>query len=340
LDAVASKRRTILVGLGLTIAAIAAFILSRVIMTILVAIAASYMLLPAHKWTIRHGIPSYWSAILVTLAGVVASLTLIVPFVFVLYVRRDALLDGIAALDTSIPVPFGSETVILNLTPLQEVLTPNVSRVAVVAAQQASIYSMKFVVYAFVVFALLYYYDRLRSLVFGPVPAMYHDIIDRVHTRIREVLFGHYVLVLAGGVVTYATGLGVFLLLDYQLPFILALVGAVLWTLPFISAAPLVVGLAAFHLLEGELLMVVAITTLGAVFLVALPNLIVDVVRFRLGDPKRLSQTLYFVGFVGGGLTIGVVGFIIGPIVLAIVVALTNLLAEGSYSDPVGGHSE
>ncbi|WP_340099324.1 hypothetical protein [Salinibaculum salinum] len=336
----ASERRTVLVGLGVVIAAIAALVLSRVIMTILVAIAASYMLLPAHKWTIRHGVPSYWSAILVTLAGVVASLALIVPFVFVLYVRRDALLDGIAALDTSIPVTVGSETVILNLTPLQEALTPNVSRVAVVAAQQMSVYSAKFVVYAFVVFALLYYYNSLRSLVFGPIPAMYHDVIDRVHGRIREVLFGHYVLVLVGGVVTYGTGLGVFLLLDYELPFILALVGAVLWTLPFISAAPLALGLAVFHLLEGELVMFVAIATLGAVFLIALPNLIVDVVRFRLGDPERLSQTLYFVGFVGGGLTIGVVGFIVGPIVLAIVVALTNLLAESSHSETVESHSE
>ncbi len=335
-----SQRRTVLVGLGFVVAVIAAFVLSRVIMTILVAIAASYMLLPAHKWTIRQGFPPYWSAILVTLAGVAASLVLILPFVFVLYVRRDALLRGIAALDTSYPVLFGGETFVLNLTPVQEALTPNVSRVAVVAAQQASVYSAKFVVYAFVVFALLYYSNRLRSLVFGPVPAMYHDIIDRVHTRIREVLFGHYVLVLVGGIVTYATGLGVFLLLDYQLPFVLALIGAVLWTLPFISAAPIVVGLAVFHFLEGELLMLVAITALGAVFLVALPNLIVDVVRFRLGDPERLSQTLYFVGFVGGGLTIGVVGFIIGPIVLTIVVALSGLLAESSHSDPAQSHSE
>jgi predicted PurR-regulated permease PerM len=322
------------VGLGFLIASIAAFVLSGVIMTILVAVAASYMLLPAHKWTIRHGVPPYWSAILVTLAGVVVSLALIVPFVFVLYARRDALLDGIAALDTSIPVTVGSETLTLNLTPLQEALTPNVSRVAVAAAQQASVYSAKFIVYAFVVFALLYYHTKLRSLAFGPVPTGYHDIADRVHVRVREVLFGHYVLVLAGGVVTYVTGLGIFLLLDYQLPFILALIGAVLWALPFISAAPLVFGLAVFHFLEGELLALFAVATLGIIFLVALPNLIVDAVRFRLGDPERLSQTLYFVGFVGGGLTVGLVGVVIGPIVLAIVVALTNLLAEGSSIGP------
>ena len=328
-----SDRRTVLVGLALVVAAIAAFVLSHVLATISVAIAASYMLLPVHKWTIRQGVPAYWSAIVSTLAGVLVSLVLLFPFGFVLYARRDALLNVIAALDTSIPVSVGGQELLLNLTPVQEAVTPSVSRLAVIAAQSASIYSAKFVVYGFVVFALLYYHNRLRSLVFGPVPAMYHDVIDRIHTRIREVLFGHYVLVLVGGVVTYVTSLGVFLLLDYQLPFVLALVGAGLWVLPFISAAPLVFGLAAFHLLNGELVMFAAIAALGTIFLVAVPNLIVDAVKFRLGDPERLSQTLYFVGFVGGGLTIGFVGFIIGPLVLTIVVSLSGLLAEYANTD-------
>ena len=327
-----NDRQTVLVGLAVAAAVSAAFVLSEVLATISTAVAVSYMLLPAHKWTTRHGVPSYWSAILATLAGVVLSLVVLLPFAFVLYVRREALLDGIAVLDTSAVISVGGETLIVNLAPIQEAVTPSVSGAAVLAAQSASVLSMKFIVYGFVVFALLYYHARLRSLVFGPVPATYHDVIDRIHKRVREVLFGHYVLVLVGGAVTYATGLGVFLLLGYQLPFVLAILGAVLWVLPFISAAPLVVGLAVFHLLEGELVMFVVISLLGAIFLVALPNLIVDAVRFRLGDPERLSQTLYFVGFVGGGLTVGLVGFIIGPLALTIVVSLSGLLVE--YASP------
>lgn len=326
-------------GLGLVTAAAAAFVLSAVVATIAVAIAASYMLLPTHKWMIRHGIPSYWSAILATLAGVAASLGLLVPFVFVLYVRRQALIDGIAALDTTIPVSVGGETVRVSLTPVQEAVTPNVSRLAVLVGQKLSTLSAKFVVYGFVVFALLYYHDKLRALIFGPVPAGYHYVVDRVHTRIREVLFGHYVLVIVGGVVTYVTGLGVFLLLDYPLPFVLALLGAVLWVLPFVSAAPLVFGLAVVHFLGGEFVMLISITALGSIFLVAIPNLAVDAVRFRLGDPERLSQTLYFVGFVGGGLTVGFVGFVLGPVMLTVLVTLIGVLAEVSGSKPVGDHS-
>lgn len=333
----ASDRTTVLVWLGLLIGLIAAFVLSSVLTTIGVAIAASYMLLPVHKWTIRQGVPAYWSAILATIAGVIVSILLLVPFGFVLYARRQALISGINALDATIPLTLGGQEYTVNLTPVQEALTPSVSRVAVIVASQASVFSAKFVVYAFVVFALLYYHQKLRSLVFGPLPGQYHIVVDRIHTRIREMLFGHYVLVLVGGLVTYVTGLGVFLLLGYQLPYVLSLLGAVLWILPFVSAAPLVLALAVFHLVNGEIVMFVAISTLGAIFLVAVPNLIVDAVRFRLGDPERLSQTLYFVGFVGGGLTIGLVGFIIGPLALTVLVTLSGLLAEVSGTEAVGG---
>ncbi len=332
----ATERRTVLVGTGLVVAAIAAFVLSHVIGTIAIAIAASYVLLPLHKWFNRHGVPAYWSAILTTLAGVVVSLVLLLPFAFVLYVRRRALVQAIDALDASVPIEVGETSYVISLAPVQEALTPNVSQFAVELGQRLSVLSAKFIVYAFVVFALLYYHSKLRSLVFGPVPPTYHFIIDEIHTRLREVIFGHYVLVLVGGAVTYTTGLGVFFLLGYNLPFALALVGAVLWILPFVSAAPLVFGLAVWHLLNGELLMMLLITALGAIFLVAIPNLFVDAVRFRFGDPERLSQTMYFVGFVGGGLTIGLVGFIVGPLLLTILVTLVGLLAKASATEPTG----
>jgi predicted PurR-regulated permease PerM len=79
--------------------------------------------------------------------------------------------------------------------------------------------------------------------------------------------------------------------------------------------------------------MMLLITALGSIFLVAIPNLFVDAVRFRFGDPERLSQTMYFVGFVGGGLTVGLVGFVVGPLVLTVLVTLVGLLARASTAE-------
>jgi predicted PurR-regulated permease PerM len=50
----------------------------------------------------------------------------------------------------------------------------------------------------------------------------------------------------------------------------------------------------------------------------------------RLGRPERLSSSLYFVGFVGGGLSFGLVGLVAGPLALGILSSLMGLLAEGA----------
>lgn len=323
------ERQTVLVGAGVTIALVAAFVLSHVLATIVVAVAASYMLLPVHRWTVRRGVPSYWSAIVTTVLGVIVSLALLAPFIFVLYIRRSTLIDVVTSLDGSFSITLGQETSVLDLTALQEAIVPSISRLAVFIGRELSVLSAKFVVYAFVVFALLYYHNRLRSLVFGPVPSAYHGLVETIHTRVRGVLFGHYVLVIVGGVTTYVAGLGVFLFLGYEVPYALALVGAVLWVLPFVTAAPLVFVLAVFHIREGQLLMGLTVTVIGAVFLVALPTIIVEAVRSRLGQPERLSQALYFVGFVGGGLTVGLVGFVAGPLALTVLTTLFQELGPG-----------
>jgi predicted PurR-regulated permease PerM len=43
----------------------------------------------------------------------------------------------------------------------------------------------------------------------------------------------------------------------------------------------------------------------------------------------RLPASLYFVGFTGGVLTVGVIGIIAGPLAVAVLVEVIDLLSEG-----------
>ncbi len=327
----AGERRRLLWLVGLTVTAVAALVLSAVIETVLVAIAASYVLLPVHRWTIRRGLKPYWSAMTTTVVGVVGTLLVVVPIGFVLYVRREVVVDSLQRLSGEVTLfVVSDQPVVLDLGAIREGVVPGLSDFAVSVAQSLSTLSAKFVVFAFVVFALLYYHESLRGMAFGPVPAAYHEVIDRVHRRVRGVLFGHYVLAFVGGGVTYALGLVVFLGLGYEIPFFLALVGAVLWVLPYVSAAPLVFVLTVIHAVSGELVMALTVGVVGAVALVAAPRVVVQVARRTFGQPSGLDHVLYFVGFVGGGLTIGLVGVVIGPIALAVLTALSDAVADDS----------
>lgn len=325
------ERRRLLWGVGLTVAAAATFVLSAVIETVLVAIATSYVLLPVHRWFLRRGIRHYWSAIVTTVLGIAVALLTAVPFGFVLYIRREAIIETLQRLDGELTlVVISNQPVVLDLGRLRETFVPELSAIAVSIAQSLSTVAAKFVVFAFVVFAILYYHENLRRLAFGPVPPGYHEVIDRVHARVEEVLFGHYALVFVGGAITYVLGLVVFIGLGYRIPFFLALAGAVLWILPYVNAAPLVFALTVSHVYSGELVMALIVGVLGAVVLVATPGLLVQSVRQRFDNPSRLDHALYLVGFVGGGLTIGLVGFVLGPLALAIVTTLVDALADTS----------
>lgn len=327
----AEERRQLLWVVGLVVTVVAAFVLSAVIETVLVAIAASYVLLPGHRWITRRGLKPYWSAIMATVVGVAGALSVALPIGFVLYVRREVIVDFLQQLSGEVTLLVVSgQPIVIDIGGIRESIVPELSGLAVSLAQSLSTLSAKFVVFAFVVFAVLYYHENLRGMAFGPVPSAYHGAIERVHHRVRGVLFGHYVLALVGGGVTYSLGLVVFTGFGYEIPFFLALVGAVLWILPYVSAAPLVFVLTVTHALNGELMMAVTIGVVGAIVLVAAPRLIVQATKRRLGEPSGLSHVLYFVGFVGGGLTVGVVGVVLGPLALAVLTGLSESVAPGN----------
>ena len=321
------QRRKILVGLTLLTVGFAAIVLSRVIWTVVLGITAAYVLFPLHKWLLNRGIPAYWSAMISALFVVVATLLLFSPIGVVLFLRRAETIDFLRDLPAELEVTVGETEVSLNLVTVQERITPELTDLALSIAAQVSILAAQFVVFAFVVFALLYYHERLDPLVYNSIPPEYHGVVDALHMRVRDVLFGHYVLVIIGGAVTYIAGVAVFSLLGYSLPLVFSLAAAILWILPFVSPAPLVLALGLYHLLVGEIFSAALIGLFGVLFLVAVPRVFVAEGRYRLGHPQSISPSVYFIGFVGGFLTIGLVGIVVGPIALALLGELLNLLS-------------
>jgi predicted PurR-regulated permease PerM len=325
---VAPTRRNILIGvLGATVA-VAAIILSRVIGTFVLAIAAAYVLLPVHRWLLSKGVPPYWSAIISTGAIVVIGSALLFPVAVVLWTQWDQISDLVTEQSLAYTFTISGREIDLSVTQIQEAFFPNVDEMAVTLAREATVYGPQAVVFAFVIFALLYYHDRLKPLAYTPLPGPYHDVVNAIHSRIREVLFGHYVLTIIAATVTYVAGIFVFWLLGYSLPFVFALTAALFWILPFVVPSVFVLGLGAYHVLVGDLLLAGLIIVIGSIFLIGLPRLVVAEFRERFGQPRPLSSTVYFIGFVGGALTIGIYGIVIGPLALAVLGVVLDLLAD------------
>lgn len=322
------NRRRILVALTVLTVGFAAVVLSQVVWTVVLGIAAAYVLLPFHKWLMGRGVPAYWSAIVSSLFIVVLVLVLFTPIGVVLFLRRQETIEFIQDTPDQQEFTIGDSLVTIDIDTVQEQFVPGLSDLAPALLAQLSVLASKFVVFAFVVFALLYYHEQLRPLAYNAIPSPYHGVVDAVHWRVRDVLFGHYVLAVVGLTVTYISGIAVFSLLGYSLPLVFSLAAALLWILPFVSPAPLVAGLGLYHLFVGEPVSALLIGLFGILFLVAIPRVFVAEGRYRLDNPRPLSSSVYFIGFVGGFLTVGFVGIVVGPLALAILGELLELLSR------------
>ncbi|WP_154018032.1 AI-2E family transporter, partial [Halorubrum sp. AJ67] len=198
--------------------------------------------------------------------------------------------------------------------------------VAIAVAAAAPVLVLELVVFTFLVYGILYRPGAVATAVFGVVPDEYHDVPTRLHERTRETLYSIYVLQAATAAGTFVLALGVFRILGYGSPVLLAVIAGVLQFVPVVGPSVLVVGLAAGDLVVGETARAVAVLVLGLVVVSFVPD---AVIRTQLaGRTGRISPGLYFVGFVGGVLTLGAVGLIVGPLVVSLLLEVIDMLSE------------
>jgi hypothetical protein len=103
-------------------------------------------------------------------------------------------------------------------------------------------------------------------------------------------------------------------------------IAGMLQFIPIVGPSVLVLAMAAGDLIVENPTRAATVTVLGLVFIAYLPD---PMVRPRLARRTAdLPGSLYFIGFTGGLFTIGVVGVIAGPLLVALLAECVELLGE------------
>ena len=147
-----------------------------------------------------------------------------------------------------------------------------------------------------------------------------------LHERASRTLYGLYVVQAATGVATFGLALPVFVAFGYPSPIALATLAGVLQFIPVLGPSVLIAGLTGYELMLGDGMRAVGILVIGGLAIAATPDVLI---RPRLAaETAALPSTLYFIGFVGGVLTVGAIGIIAGPLVVAMVAELATRLSD------------
>lgn len=329
------RRQLILAGLLAGAIVIAGFVLLDVLSTVFFAITVAYVLYPVRRLLVERGLP-VWAASAAVAAGAFALvLVVLVPLAFVLYRRRQALIDLLTAIPESIEIPVGEFTYVIPTAGLVEGTRAALGDLAITVASAAPVIALELLLFAILLYALMLRPQAAGETLFRVVPPEYHDIVRALDRRVRDTLFGIYVLQAATAAGTFVVALVVFVLLGYRAPFTLAVIAGILQFVPIVGPGLLVAALAFVDLLAGNVTRAVLVAVVGSVFVGLLPDAII---RPRLAEwAADLPTSLYFIGFTGGILTVGPIGFIAGPLAVAVLVEVVSLLAaEGSPGTQTG----
>lgn len=325
------NRRYVLAGIVAILGLVTGAILLEVLGTIMFALTVAYVLMPVQGWLVRRGLSEWLSAVAATLIGFCSAVAVFSPIVITLYFRIDQVMAVIEELPRQIPVTAFNVTYTIDLVDIQAPALDVLSSVAVSFASSLPVLAIKFALFVILLFALLLKGDAAGRAAIAPIPHGYRDIVHALATRARETLYAIYVLQLATSVATLVIGYPLFWLLGYDAAFTLALIAAILQFVPIIGPSLLIGPIALYHVAAGELVAATLVGVLGIGLVAWFPDV---GIRPRLARRSAgLPGSLYFVGFTGGLFTLGAIGIVVGPLIVAVFVEAVDILADEVNGD-------
>lgn len=325
------SRHQVLAGVLVITLLLAALVLADVIWTALFAATVAYVMVPVVNWIEERGLSSMWASLVATIGGIAMLLALLGMVGFVVYRRREAALAFLGDLPETVSVTAVGNTYVIQTQAALESGGGWLYSVALDLLAGAPSMALKLTLFAFVLFGLLLGHRAVEDAILTAIPVSYHDVAESFGTRITDTLWAIYVLQVATGIATFLLAIPVFFLLGYDIPFTLAFISGVLQFIPIVGPSLLLGGLAVYQVILGDVVAAALIIVVGGVVIAWVPDI---VVRPRLARRAgRLSGTLYFIGFVGGLLTVGAIGIIVGPLAVALVVEAVSLLEAETPDD-------
>jgi predicted PurR-regulated permease PerM len=322
---VAFERRHVL-GAVFAVAAVGAVVLlADVLATVFFAVTVAYLLVPLHEELTRRGLSTWKASLAASAIATLAVVAVTLPLLLIVVARLDGIIAVLSSLPPTLTVDVYGVSASITLLEARATVVGYGRRLAQSVAVVAPVLVLKMTVFVMVVFALLSKTAEANRAAIAVVPSAYRDVARALGRRVRTTLFGIYVLQAATAAGTFVIALGCFFLLGYDYFVTLAVVAAILQFVPVVGPSVLLVVLAAGHVIAGDPTRAALVLVAGLVLIAWLPDV---VIRPRLArETADLPGSLYFVGFVGGLLTLGTVGVIAGPLAVAVVVESAELLS-------------
>ncbi|HJJ30305.1 MAG TPA: AI-2E family transporter [Methanocorpusculum sp.] len=297
----------------------------------IIALSIAVVTLPLHRKMIRK-IPAPVSAgILTTLV-----LTVIIGICVVIIVVVSSDFEYFMSLFQTIMntvtnmlhLTDGSEFSIKIIEQVKTFLLTLFPSFALSAAQMIPAVIIDVILFYALVYLSIIFGDRVWADVNSIIPAGSVGNVTLMAKQTKDILFSIYIVHVFIAILTFFLAYAFFLLLGYGHELFFSTMCALFALIPVLGPLMVIIFVGVYALCLGDLRGVILIATVGYFLTCVLTDLII---RPKLtGKRVKIRPMLMFVGFFGGAMAMGLLGFILGPVLLILgITAYEIFIKEG-----------
>ncbi|MDD1702014.1 MAG: AI-2E family transporter [Methanoregula sp.] len=165
-------------------------------------------------------------------------------------------------------------------------------------------------------FALLLKGEYIKDQIFRQLPSPVKRYCVQLEPVTIDTLYVIYIVQIAIAVLTFFIAIPVFYFLGYGDIFFYSFLAAFCELIPILGSSVAFIILGAYALALGDMRGVLILFIFGYIVVSALPEIYVRPVL--VGRRVKIHPVIMFVGLIGGLLTMGLAGFVLGPLIIVL----------------------
>jgi predicted PurR-regulated permease PerM len=201
-----------------------------------------------------------------------------------------------------------------------------------------SIILFKMFVFFVTLFMLFLRGEELRIKIIDHVPSALKKYINRLSDATGDTLYAIYYVQIAIAVLTFFLAIPVFYLLGYGNIIFYAYFAAFCELIPIIGSSTAFILIGAYALSIGDTRGILILFFLGYLIVSLVPEIYVRPVL--VGRRVKVNPVIMFIGIVGGILTMGLAGFVLGPLIIVLIMTSYRMYTEDRKERGIASFSD
>ncbi|WFN35253.1 AI-2E family transporter [Methanogenium sp. S4BF] len=314
------KLALLIIGIVLILTLIA---FGPILDVVILAVSLAVVVMPLKTWFTRF-INAQVASFLVTFIVGCIAIGALAFSVAIIYDNADYLTEIITQIYLAL--------IGMQLIPQGTATTPPVDVAGILNSQMDTIQSGFFsvltgftaaifntIIFFLALFVFIYFGENIWRDLLSGVPDALKSFVGHMTEISSNTLYSIYIVHISTSVITFLLAIPFFYVLGYGHIVFWSLIVALFQLIPIVGPTLIMIFLGIFALATGDYRAAALIAIIGYPVVCAVPDLFFRPIM--MGKRTSIHPAIMWIGFFGGLWILGIVGFVIGPLVLALLVA-------------------